>query len=241
MNIYLKYMWEALTHPKMSFNYASWYLFSKTRLIDFVASLTNSDRSLINSYLSQIVSSKFESDIRQILEKKSSFGWLTFHHGRLLYLLTRFVSPSTIVETGVFSGISSAYILRALRDNSRGTLYSIDLPDPWLEKHGLSVGFVVPLELKNRWKLILGRSSKMLRPLLSSLGEIDLFFHDSEHNYENMMFEFKCAWPHIRQHGILLADDIEKNSSFRDFCKELNLTAFEIKNAVSRYAAVIKT
>lgn len=46
----------------------------------------------------------------------------------VLYLTVRLIKPETIVETGVSSGSSSAYILRALYDNQKGKLYSIDLP-----------------------------------------------------------------------------------------------------------------
>lgn len=46
-----------------------------------------------------------------------------------LYVICRTVRPNVVIETGVASGLSSAYILQALEDNSSGRLYSIDLPD----------------------------------------------------------------------------------------------------------------
>ena len=47
---------------------------------------------------------------------------------RLCYLACRLVEPAVVVETGVAYGVSSAYVLRALETNGRGTLHSIDLP-----------------------------------------------------------------------------------------------------------------
>jgi hypothetical protein len=34
-----------------------------------------------------------------------------------------------------------------------------------------------------------------------------------------MMFEFKAAWAFLKEGGILLADDITTNNSFKDFIK----------------------
>ena len=45
-----------------------------------------------------------------------------------LYVMVRILNPATVVETGAAAGVSSAFILKALHDNNRGTLYSIDLP-----------------------------------------------------------------------------------------------------------------
>src|SRR5690348_7177267 len=45
-----------------------------------------------------------------------------------LFHLVRLLRPRTVVETGVFRGISSAFILSALSRNYLGKLYSIDLP-----------------------------------------------------------------------------------------------------------------
>ena len=47
---------------------------------------------------------------------------------RLCYLSCRLIDPEVVIETGVAYGVSSAFILKALQENDRGTLYSIDLP-----------------------------------------------------------------------------------------------------------------
>src|SRR6266403_4839363 len=48
---------------------------------------------------------------------------------RDLYVICRALEPEVVIETGVASGLSSAYILKALSDNVRGRLYSVDLPN----------------------------------------------------------------------------------------------------------------
>jgi predicted O-methyltransferase YrrM len=128
--------------------------------------------------------------------------------------------PKIVVETGVASGVSSFLILNAIKLNKIGTLYSIDLPDRNIIGNK-EVGFVVPKELRNNWKLILGDSKIELPKLLKELKQIDIFFHDSLHTYDHMMFEFKTAWPHIKEKGILISDDIYWNNAFFDFAEKI--------------------
>ena len=47
--------------------------------------------------------------------------------------------------------------------------------------------------LKHRWELILGDSKIELPRLLRDLDSVDVFFHDSLHIYDYMMFEVKTA------------------------------------------------
>jgi len=150
-----------------------------------------------------------------------------------IYLLLRAMKPKTVVETGVALGTSTSYILQALSDNGQGLLYSIDKPRlMYMGENGLlryvyipakRHGYFIPEELRTRWKLIEGLSSEKLRPLLEDLGEIDFFLHDSGHTYENMTYEFNCAWPHIKAGGFLASDDIERNTAFYDFARSHKL------------------
>ena len=140
----------------------------------------------------------------------------------LLYSLVRAFRPKLIVETGVSSGSSSYAILQALHKNGRGVLYSIDYPDAWSEKQKAAEkesGWIVPDNLRYRWKFYLGRSQSILPGLLSHLREIGIFFHDSEHTYKNMWFEYNLAWNYIKKEGLLLSHDVTWNSAFFDFCK----------------------
>ena len=62
-------------------------------------------------------------------------------------------------------------------------------------------------------------SSDKFRPLLSRIGNIDIFLHDSDHSFRNMMLEFKTAWPYLRLGGILIADDASLNDAFLRFAR----------------------
>ena len=147
-----------------------------------------------------------------------------------IYALIRKHAPTTVVETGVCNGLSTAIFLAALQRNGIGRLYSIDYPeyagipdkgaDFWAGKGGAVVpadeqcGWLVPEELRGRWRLILGKSQDKLPPLLADLGVIDLFVHDSEHSLENQLFEFGLAFKHLRTGGLLLASDITWSDAF---------------------------
>jgi len=136
-----------------------------------------------------------------------------------LYLLVRLVQPNHMVETGVSAGVSSAYILSAMQDNGRGRLYSIDLP-PGNLPEGKTVGWVVPDHLKNRWSLHIGNALGLLEPLLSDIGTIDCFVHDSLHTYDHMTWEFNTSWKYLRPGGLFLSHDVGANDAFFDFMSE---------------------
>jgi hypothetical protein len=139
-----------------------------------------------------------------------------------LYLLIRLLKPNRILETGVASGASSAYLLSALRDNKKGKLFSIDLPPEDLPE-GKSTGWVVPKDLRDRWSLHIGDSKDLLKPLLKEIAEIDCFIHDSLHTYEHMMWEFRTAWAYMRHNSLFLSHDVGANEAFFDFMKEKSI------------------
>jgi len=156
---------------------------------------------------------------KELNEKEFIEGGVGRTAGIALYMVVRKLKPETVVETGVMGGVSSTYILTALEENSHGKLYSIDLP----REEGKESGWLIPDGLKHRWELILGRSSEKLPPLLKELGAINIFFHDSEHSYQNMMWEYQTTWPYLKQGGVLLSDNIDDNNAFSDFCKAIGV------------------
>lgn len=130
---------------------------------------------------------------------------------RCLYVLCRALTPTVVVETGVANGMSSAFILQALRVNRHGTLHSIDLPLPG--KNPGMIGVLIPNELRSRWHLHLGSSRRAL-PHIVRGHIVDIFVHDSLHTYRNMRREFDVAWPRIRPGGVLVSDDVDGNPAF---------------------------
>ena len=148
------------------------------------------------------------------------YGMMSPLNLEILYLIIKVIKPNIVVETGIGSGSSSLFILAAL---DRGKLYSIDLPPHVSEEHfcpkNLKIGWLVPTNFKKKWSITFGDSKVILPELLAKLGSIDVFFHDSLHTYEHMMFEFKTAWKYLRQPKIIISDDINANNAFYNFAK----------------------
>lgn len=150
--------------------------------------------------------------------------------GKWIYCCVRVLQPEIMVETGVSHGSSSRMILKALHHNKKGKLYSIDLPD--LDTNAdynntRSTGWMVTEDLRSRWELIKGDAKLILPELLQKLNQVDIFFHDSDHSYEHMKFEFNTVMPYLSPEGILLSDDVHKNRAFGEFVSQHNLRALQ--------------
>ena len=160
-----------------------------------------------------------------------------------MYCLNRVIKPDIILETGVAHGNSSLCILNALKMNRKGRLISIDLPNndtdkPYnVENFNKEPGWIIPDSLRNNWDLQLGDSKKILPKLLNDLKKIDVFFHDSDHSYENMKFEFNIVGKYMENGGLILSDDIDKNEAFNEFVNENDFNAISF---ISK-GATIKT
>ncbi len=136
---------------------------------------------------------------------------------RAVWCLTRHLPAATVVETGVARGITSRVILEALARGEGGRLSSIDLPSLDTAYH-TEIGAAVPSELRARWTYVNGTSRRRLPGLLTELGELDLFVHDSSHTTRNLRFELEQAWGALRR-GAIVADDIERNEAFAQFTR----------------------
>jgi predicted O-methyltransferase YrrM len=199
----------------------------------FIVNLTGASAEKIQEYIAEI---RLNQDFHNRVEENQgahgirryaswNFGIGTTL-GVILYTICRRQKPDIVVETGVASGVSSSYILFALEKNKHGQLYSIDLPS-WQENQS---GWIIPDYLRHRWHLTLGRSSETLEPLLKKVAEIDIFLHDSDHSYQNMLWEFQTAWIYLKDGGLLLSHNIDYNDAFSDFCKDYGVRGYSLRN-----------
>ncbi len=202
--------------------------FSAHRLPQLLKRIFKNETGYLVEFIIQ--ESLFSGVIEKILSHQDQInGNLSKWKMVFLRSFIRLAKPEVVVETGVAHGSSSAVILDALHQNQRGKLYSIDLPialsstgrmTPWLQDYSFhpddvsvvpdfdQVGWLVPRQFHDRWELLLGNSLVELPKLVRTLGQIDLFFHDSLHLYEHMMQEFDMVWPFLKSGGFILSDDI---------------------------------
>lgn len=152
-------------------------------------------------------------------------GWATgidHEAGIALYGVCRALRPRTVIETGVASGVTSAFIGAALVDNGSGQLISLELPadeaaelyDRYMGQpydYGISAGWAVPDMIRqglgDRHQLILEDVRSALPRLLPNTSDLDLFVHDDLHTVGHMTWELNLVWPHLAPGGVLVADD----------------------------------
>ena len=225
----------ALRNP----GYAASSLYREVTLADehFLSSLTGVPARKIRGFLDEPTHDQAFAATLQTAEpffKTANIMSADLYAKKVLlqYAAIRAFAPDFIVETGVANGVSSSYLLLALEKNSRGKLYSIELGDVSYLPSGKTPGWMVPERLKSRWDLRIGDSCDLLPRLLAEIGTVDVFIHDSLHTYEQMVWEFRAAYPFIKPHGLLISDDAGWNPAFPEFCAEVRAARFRILRGV---------
>jgi predicted O-methyltransferase YrrM len=170
-------------------------------------------------------------------------GWVNLADAQFLYWAVRHAKPKTIVQTGVSNGLSTAFMMLALAKNGpEGRLHAIDLPhifdpaQPFWTQQGTVYGVVIPQNESSGWMVPdiyrdrlhveIGDAKTLLPPLIDRLETIDIFFHDSDHTYNHMSFEFDQAMRKLAPNGVIIADDISWNASLWDFADKHNFPGF---------------
>lgn len=222
----------ALRHPLIVITHPSWWLsYWRSGRAGLV-------RQMVEDSLGEVRAVPTPKSLEDIagMEPRSILGRMGLTQ-EYLYYLVRFQRPETVIETGVYFGISTAFILEALDANGKGHLYSVDLPSATYLlpstgreftqplREGESPGFAVPERLRQRWTLEIGDSQSELPRLLSALQAVDLFYHDSEHTYEFMLREMELAISKMGPGSLLAADDIDWNQAFQDFLSRKSIPA----------------
>lgn len=191
--------------------------------LDFLGHLTGADPKQVAEVLQAFpADDRFRAVFsRRIQEFEASSGFVHGDvrlHSLTLYAVVRLVRPETVVETGVASGKSSALILLALDHNAHGSLTSIDLPNrpgdvlpdgALTHTGGRDVGWLVPEYLRERWDLRLGDTRSLLPAAIDAVGPVDVFFHDSLHTRDHVLFELNTVATALRPPAVVLVDNVD--------------------------------
>ena len=176
-------------------------------------------------------------------------GWVNLDDALFLYWLVRQAKPRMIVQTGVCNGLSAAFIMLALVKNGpEGRLRVIDLPpvfdpdDPaWtvagtvygvVIPEGKTSGWLVPDAYRDRFEVWNGDAKDLLPKMVDKVDSIDFFFHDSDHTYDHMMFEFHEVKRKLTKGGLLVSDDVSWNASVWDFADEFQVPSYNFKGTI---------
>ena len=151
----------------------------------------------------------------------------------LIYILIRLLKPKYCLETGVYYGGNTAFMLNALHKNGGGSLISIDYPDskirqeethdtrhPWvaeseLYSSSIQPGFMVPNYLRPYWELKIGSSLDVIPELTQ---EFQFYIHDSDHAFQFLLDEVQCAQKKLSNNAMVIIDDIDWSNAFFQIC-----------------------
>ena len=176
-------------------------------------------------------------------------GWVNLDDALFLYWLVRRAKPRKIVQCGVCNGLSTAFMMLGLvKNNGGGTISVIDMPpifdrdDPgWTTEgkvygvvipEGKTTGWIVPDAYRDRLEVWNGDAKKLLPEMVDQLDSLDFFYHDSDHSYNHMMFEFTEAKRKLNKGGLVVGDDVSWNSSLWDFADEFSVPSYNFRGAV---------
>lgn len=156
-----------------------------------------------------------------------------------LFALVRLTRPRTLIESGVASGVSSAFLLLGIKTNSRGVLHSMDFPvhrtkrkgnASWAIPEGLTSGWAIPMKLRKGWDLREGRSEDLLKPLLKEVGTLDFYCHDSPVDVKHFEFEMNAMKEHLVPGSLVVADNTDWEI-FEETARSMGAKAIQRKHS----------
>jgi hypothetical protein len=131
----------------------------------------------------------------------------------LLYTLIALNNFSKIIETGVANGVTTRVMMRAL-ERTGGTLHSFDILEQSRNVYSGSGSWVFHKLEPNRG------IQKQLQSEVDSIGNCDMWVHDSNHGQTWQAFEYSLAWRHLTDRGVLLSDDVDASPAWGIASKE---------------------
>jgi predicted O-methyltransferase YrrM len=131
------------------------------------------------------------------------------------YVIARARKPALVVETGIYLGLGSLALLRALERNAEegcpGELMSFDSV--------ATAGSIVPERARPGWNRIVG-STRDLLPSAVENRRVDMLFQDTPHTEENQRFEFGAALSNAGESLLLLDASGGTSPTLVKMCEE---------------------
>jgi predicted O-methyltransferase YrrM len=207
INFYKK-VWHKFINPSLY----ELYQIADKQTINFLSLSKKFNTDQYNSEFQKVFGRFNQIRKNAKLNYPQDFGINEFE-AKFLYGVVRKTRPEIFVETGVANGDSSFFILSAIKKNKIGKLISIEVNN--------DVGNLVPKDLRKAWELKILRRNfpNNFKSILSSLPNVDIFLHDSDHSYTWQMLEYTNALNKLSKKGLLLSDDIDSSYALIDLIK----------------------
>jgi len=156
----------------------------------------------------------------------------------LLYFFVRYFKPKVVLETGVAAGFSSLSILKALKKNKYGKLYSSDFPYFRIKNPENYIGILVDKKKFPNWELKIEGDEVNIPKLISNINHIDIFHYDSDKTYKGKINAYNLIKKKISNKSILIFDDVQDDKFFYEICQSSNLQ-YKIFKFKSKYIGVL--
>ena len=139
---------------------------------------------------------------------------------KVLAYIVNYFDFDLIIESGTQHGISALFMEKySITKNYK--IYSFDVKNNVIPEGIGKVNYVI---LRSPVR----KSFKTFTSRLINRNDKLLYFHDSDHSYENMSFEFNWAWNELKV-DYLISDDVSENTAFSRFANRSNLTPYYCK------------
>ena len=168
---------------------------------------TTSDTHLSETFVAGLYE-KYAEDLRRVRgEQRELYGRHRRAGGRaqlddleaeISYLLIRHSRPAALVEIGCLHGWSTSWLLRSLRDNGDGTLYSFDRIDAARRR--------VPPDLsEGRWRFTEGDVREQIAELPDDIGHL---FLDAAHSARFARWYLRTLLPRLAPGTVVSVHDV---------------------------------
>jgi Methyltransferase domain len=131
------------------------------------------------------------------------------------YVLVRAVRPGLVCETGIYHGLGSLAILRALERNaaegSPGELLSFDA--------SAEAGSIVDRAHYPNWRTVVGMTSDTLEAAVMGRS-VGVMIQDTAHTFENQSREFGVALRHADPRLVLVDEGGGESSALEELSRE---------------------
>jgi predicted O-methyltransferase YrrM len=135
---------------------------------------------------------------------------------RFMYGLAKAMEAESYVDVGTFVGLSSLWVARAMEEQGKGKVYTVELDPKWYK---MSIEFARKAGLSHRIEACLGDSRKYLPTLRQKLNSVDLVLLDSG-DKALYKIDFENLEPLFTDDTIIMAHDTMKQDKLPFVCAE---------------------
>lgn len=164
----------------------------------------------VTAFLTQLQKSEYLEKCESVFNHYPEQSLLSGKSRAILYSLTRFLKPNHVLEIGTYRAGSSEIIVRAMLQNSKGILTTID---PFGQERIPSILATWTPSFKNHINF-LPLSSMDCFIKLGDNYRFEIIFVDGDHSYEHALYDLQMAMRYVTPGGVVIMDNAEQTGVY---------------------------